>query len=255
MASKRRNMFYGNKKQETTEIVFQVPLERLKRLPISAKCIAGVSIDLSVLLAKHPIKFEKGGKFHVPVSVVSYGHPQEHVPALARHLQLERLRVITAQRKPDQFRFGDPAWWGRSRGGLAVNGVPQSLVGRSPSPSPPGIVTDHRAPLHLSSYLRPQTSHRAIFSFNPTRDPMRQDGGMTAGKGPALPAQFTGLHDIQSQKDGKLHVPVSLVSYCTVITRSHLMLKMAPKHQNMFYQNKKQETTEIGKCDLPSFIK
>ncbi|KAL1117862.1 hypothetical protein AAG570_004175 [Ranatra chinensis] len=30
-------------------------------------------------------------------------------------------------------------------------------------------------------------------------------------------------------------------------------LKMACKRRNMFYQNKKQETTEIGTCNLPSY--
>ncbi|KAL1138052.1 hypothetical protein AAG570_009747 [Ranatra chinensis] len=40
-----------------------------------------------------------------------------------------------------------------------------------------------------------------------------------------------GLQDIQSQKDGKLHVPISVV-----------------------YENKKQETTEIGTCNLLSKI-
>ncbi|KAL1123994.1 hypothetical protein AAG570_001764 [Ranatra chinensis] len=65
--------------------------------------------------------------------------------------------------------------------------------------------------------------------------------------GPHL--QLESLWDIHSQKDGKLRVPISAVScflfslYCDY-PRS-LKLKMSSERRNMFYQDKKQETTEI----------
>ncbi|KAL1109903.1 hypothetical protein AAG570_014137 [Ranatra chinensis] len=45
------------------------------------------------------------------------------------------------------------------------------------------------------------------------------------------------------------HVSVLGLKSCTVITRCHSRLRTASKHWNMFYHNKKQETTEIDSTE------